>query len=254
MLSFFSPKAPSLPKTVAAPGSTDPCTLLRLIRENQQLRRELEDAHYRIRELESSSKVCLLPTSDDDDDDGSISIEVQSMDNGISVTSSATTIPTGSTLANHYRARQQKRDLRQQANAIKTKRRCRKLRTNDSQAKAHYLLNKYRDPYSEYLRNSSQMSLLPDVREDDGRDDDYSLPFLMSSSISSCSGLSRQSADGDMSERSGEVSSDVSRILSDKTIRNNPVATSAMGYLARIASADSEFSFKTKNDEDYIEI
>ena len=260
---------------------------MRLVRENQQLRRELEDAHYRIRELETSFQACQssLPSSgggdfddDDYDDLSTSSIEVQSVDNGVSVTSSVTTIPTGSSaLANKYRARQQKRDVRQEkANALQTKRRRHKLQAtnnnNNPQANAHYLLNKSRDPYRKFLRKSSQMSLLlPHLREDDVRDDDdeddCSLPFLiLNSSVSSGNSdtSSRQNnAHGEIntirSERSGPVSSnDVSRAPRDTCTKHppaNPVAASAMGYLARIASTDSEFSFQTKEDGGtYIEI
>ena len=264
---------------------------MRLVRENQQLRRELEDAHYRIRELETSFQACQssLPSSGggdddddyDDDDLSTSSIEVQSVDNGVSVTSSVTTIPTGSSaLANKYRARQQKRDVRQEkANALQTKRRRHKLQAtntnNNPQANAHYLLNKSRDPYRKFLRKSSQMSLLlPHLREDDVRDDDdeddCSLPFLiLNSSVSSGNSdtTSRRpnNARGERntirSERSGPVSSDdVSRApRGDTTCTKhppaNPVAASAMGYLARIASTDSEFSFQAKEDGGtYIEI
>ena len=83
----------------------------KLQQENQQLRRELEDAHDRIHELVSTA-------ADDEEDDNSVfisdaddcsSVEVQSVAE-LSATSSTTTLPTGSALANETRAQQQRRE------------------------------------------------------------------------------------------------------------------------------------------------
>ena len=73
-----------------------------LRRENEQLRRELEDANTRIRELKNSLLVFI--TNNDDD----ASVEVQSVD--LSITSSTTTLPTGSAPSLEERAKQEQRD------------------------------------------------------------------------------------------------------------------------------------------------
>ena len=244
LFSLYTSKSFSSPTSESTQG-TDPGTLSRYLRENQQLRRELEDAHYRINQLEASLQRGMFPKRCDDDDDESV--EVQSMDNGISVTSSTTTIPTGSDAANRHRAQQQweRDERRREKKARTTKRRGHKLRNHP--AKAHVLLGNYSDPYGELLRSRSR-TMLSSVEED--VPDDCSLPFLMSSgSVSSCSDMSSSG----ISERSGAVSSsDVSRAKSLLNVKN-PVAVSAMGYLARIASSDSEISSKT-NGTGYMEI
>ena len=221
--------------------------LLKLLqRDNQQLRQELEDAHYRIRELEaaSSPRVFVLPNHADDEDDD-VSVEVQSIDNGISVTSSTTTIPTGSVLANEERAKQRQRDEhREQAS------RNRRLRNNkyrkQRKAKTNSIASQFLDPYGELMRTQSET--LTTLRED--VPDDCSLPFLMDSSISSSSGIS---------ERSGEVSSDVSTRTQGSSCNNNndpenQVATIAMRYMARIDSTDSEISSTETQSNGFCEI
>jgi len=87
--------------------------ITKLQQENQQLRRELNDAYHRIRDLEGSLAVLIVSSADDDDDGTSASVEVQSvasMTDHLSMSSSTTTIPTGSALANKMREQQQKRD------------------------------------------------------------------------------------------------------------------------------------------------
>lgn len=129
MLSRFTGKSnkhvpPSTPASAeeeidVAKGPECNCSaaLHKLTQENQQLRRELQDAHYRIRELESSLAAVYISNGDDDS-----SVEVQSVD--ISVTSSASTIRTGSRLADEKRAEQQQRDDRE---TLKTSRRADKV-------------------------------------------------------------------------------------------------------------------------------
>lgn len=115
MFSFFRPDGNDSPPesaTTTAVGessaavtknNTEETLLLvtRLQQENQQLRQELKDAHYRILELEGNLAVF-------------IDTEAQSVAD-LSLTSSTTTIPTGSPLANKKRAKQQKWDEMRQA-------------------------------------------------------------------------------------------------------------------------------------------
>jgi len=216
--------------------------LLKLLqRDNQQLRQELEDAHYRIRELEaaSSPRVFVLPNHADDEDD--VSVEVQSMDNGISVTSSTTTIPTGSALANEERAKQRQREEHRENASRSRRRKQRKAKTNS-------IASQFLDPYGELMRTQSET--LTTLRED--VPDDCSLPFLMDSSISSSSGIS---------ERSGEVSSDLSTrtqgsyYCKKNNDPKNQVATIAMRYMARIDSTDdSEISSTRTQGNGFCEI
>jgi len=257
MLSLFA-KAPSSPRAVASQETVDAKTMMKFWRENKQLRRELEDAHHRIHELEAavaaaaeaaaeSSKVVIFSNDmlDADDDDDDMSVEVQSLDNGtISVTSSTTTIPTGSLLANEERTKlQQRDDYRDQKGLRNSNRRRRKnTQTRKSSKGKSSLASLFLDPYGELMRTQSETlsTLLEDVP------DDCSLPFLMSSSVSSSSGIS---------DRSGEVSSDVSTKTqtlsinnSNDTTKTTQVASIAMRYLARMDSSDSEFSSSIKGE------
>lgn len=92
-----------------APPSPQHEELRKLQQENRQLRQELEDANYRIRELEKS--VTLGIPSFGELAFGN-SVEVQSGD--LSVTSSASTVLTGSAMANEKRKEQELRDKRRE--------------------------------------------------------------------------------------------------------------------------------------------
>mmetsp|Transcript_46879 Transcript_46879/g.69708 ORF Transcript_46879/g.69708 Transcript_46879/m.69708 type:complete len:279 (-) Transcript_46879:398-1234(-) len=78
----------------------------KLQRENRQLRQELGDAYARIRELKSTLLV-FISKAEEGASNGSI--EVQSVMD-LSTTSSTTTVPTGSSLANEERLKQLGRD------------------------------------------------------------------------------------------------------------------------------------------------
>lgn len=80
--------------------------LILLQKENQQLRRELQDAHYRIQELQRPPPIVISHADDDS------SFEVQSVAD-ISITSSTSTLPTGSALANEKRAQLERRQERE---------------------------------------------------------------------------------------------------------------------------------------------
>lgn len=84
-----------------------------LRQENKQLQQEMQNAYYRIRELEAMQFI----SNATEEDDGSVSLaddsfEVQSVLEA-SVTSSIKTLPTGSALANQKRREQQQRDERE---------------------------------------------------------------------------------------------------------------------------------------------
>ena len=243
MLSLFAKKAlPSIDGFPATKHQECHCchgeTLLtvKLQRENQQLRRELEDAHYSIRQLEAqSSNVFVLPSAGEEEDEASV--EVQSVDNSISVSSSMTTIPTGSALANEARAKQQQRDYR------RTQRRTRSYNRQGNRINKKNLLlrrTQHREPYGELLRTQSEM--LTTLREDvPTSEDDRSLPFLWSSSISSSSGIS---------ELSGEVSSDTANEHRGlKKDNSQEVVTFAVRCLKQIDSTESEFSNAIMHNE-----
>ena len=102
----------STPHQSAGRETVDKALIItKLQQENQQLRRELNDAYHRIRELEGNLALMVVSSTDDDDDDDNLSVEVQSVMSIMSLTnSSASTIPTGSPLANEIREQQQTRD------------------------------------------------------------------------------------------------------------------------------------------------
>jgi len=132
----------------------------KLQQENQQLRRELEDAHDRIHELVSTA-------ADDEEDDNSVfitdaddcsSIEVQSVAE-LSATSSTSTLPTGSALANETRAQQQRReDLETKIMRTGRSKKLRQSR-NKRNSRAN-MFRKYREPSVELVSLPSHMATL----------------------------------------------------------------------------------------------
>lgn len=217
---------PSLDEEIVDAAKRNECNcseaLLKLTQENQQLRRELQDAHYRIRELESSLAAVYISNGDDDS-----SIEVQSVD--ISVSSSTITVPTGSRLANEKRAEQQQRDDRETLkNSRRADRVCRDKRRFSR--------------YKNALTHNRSIDTLQSGREHrateltDRRVTDLSTLFesdsdsLFGSDVASCSSISESDV------RDAEYVSSRTAALRD----HNSVSAYTSGYFMRRNNSEEE--------------
>jgi len=168
--------------------------ITKLQQENQQLRRELNDAYHRIRDLEGSLAVLIVSSADDDDDGTSASVEVQSvasMTDHLSMSSSTTTIPTGSALANKMREQQQKReDLVTLKNHRKANRASRQRRSKVAPSSSVSRENAHKDPYGILMKTASANrdplagTTAATLNRESSSASDPSLDFLLNSSIS----------------------------------------------------------------------
>lgn len=175
----LSPRSvvPDTASAVPPPPSSPQCEELRkLQQENRQLRQELEDANYRIRELERTVALGIpgffVESSSAD------SVEVQSVD--LSVTSSASTVLTGSALANDKRKEQKIRDEQRETLLRQTKK-IDRFKTKQSPPQAS------RIPYwnNPLVRSPSYERTITDLRALFRSDSEYSTTSSVDVALSS---------------------------------------------------------------------
>jgi len=237
MLSRLAAK--TLSPAVSTPQTVDKTSMItKLQQENQLLRRELNDANHRIRELEGNLALMVVSSTEDDDDDN-VSVEVQSVMSIMSLTSSASTIPTGSPLANEIREQQQNRDDQE---------------TLKNHRKANRASSRLGD---RHWRKSKKVAPMISHRNHHHRDPDGVLMHTPSSrytagplagatlkTVSSCSGASDprldhlSSVSEDSSDHPAGRSSMVGRLLVMPRQTSDDVSTFTSGYFMRVDSSD----------------
>lgn len=189
-----------------------------LQQENRQLRQELEDANYRIRELEASQHsgnlTLVIPAASYDNSDN-FSVEVQSVPSVPSVTSSTTTAQMGSGAAKQKLQRQQ----HQQRDDKETLQRDATFHDKNQPSR-----KKLRQPFSKLTTVSRPVHRIPEIRR----------------LFSSTSDLSSSSAGSIPAVYSSSSTS--SNDMINRTRSSNTVSTYAKKYLLRADSTDSDNS------------
>lgn len=208
----------ALPSLVAESDYNHAEELRRLKQENMQLRRDLEDANNRIRQLEvaqRSTPSLFVPSSSYADSEDDYSVE-------ISVTSSTTTVPMGSLSKNNESVQQkQQRDDEEETSSsvsdiIKTR-----------GANYHRLSRQSRRHRNPFLQ--ARPRKIPELRR-------------LFSSESSESGLSVSSNEAVRSVSSSTIGNDVNISVGKN---NDQVSSFAMNYFRR---ADSEDNSEASTD------
>jgi hypothetical protein len=219
-----------------------------LQQENRQLRQELEDAHYRIRELEveasqhsRSLTLVTIPTACSYDESDNFSVEVQSIPSVPSVTSSTTTAQMGSGAVKQKLQQQQKQQQQQQQQHQQHRQHQQHQQQHQQQEQERddkealqrdatfYDKNqpsrkKLRQPFSKLTTVSRPVHRIPEIRR----------------LFSSTSDLSSSSAGSIPAVYSSSSTS--SNDMINRTRSNNAVSTYAKKYLLRADSTDSDHS------------
>jgi hypothetical protein len=228
MISYFtawktSPRSVVQEEPESSPTEAKKCCacneeLRKLQQENRQLRQELVNENYRIRELEGAQRSLALfvPSFSCDESSDNVSIEVQPV---VSATSSTSTIPTGSAFANEKRKQQQERDDRE------TLQRAKKIIRKKTASRQS--LRYRRNPL---VQSSSYERTIADLK----------VLFRSDSDSSASSSLDHESNDV-------VIGKNVMFRSRTATHDHNEVSTYVSGYFLRANSADSDTS-STDND------
>jgi hypothetical protein len=195
----------------------------RLQQENRQLRQELEDANYRIRELEASqhtgSLALFIPAVSYYDDSDNFSVEIQSVPSVPSVTSSQSTAQTGSGAAKQKLQPQQQQQQQQQRDDQETLERDAAFHNKNQPSRKNIL-----KPFSKLTAASRPVHRIPEIRR----------LFSSTSDLSSSSAGSIPTVFSSSSTSSND--------MINKTRNSNKVSTYAKKYFLRADSTDSDNS------------